>query len=129
MTTPASHSAVRTDGVPDRRASTRIRVGQVLLTILFAMCAAVSLSTMFADDPFDASAVVLIASFGCLAAVLGAAATWSLRRAPTLWWALWALPAFFVWHVAALGTWVPDAVLAVVGAVALLLCAPSARRG
>ncbi len=111
----------------DRRVRMRIRSGRGLLTLLFVLCAVISLSTAFADDPFEPSAVTLIASFGCLAAVLGVAVTWGTNTAPALWWALWALPLFFVWHVAALGTWIPDAVLGVLSAVGVLLCAPPRR--
>jgi hypothetical protein len=76
---------------------------------------------MFVDDPFEPSAVVLIASFGTLAAALGLAAVWGGIRSRTIRLALWALPLFFVWHIAALGTWVPDAVLAVVAATGVVL--------
>ncbi|WCM56478.1 hypothetical protein [Microbacterium sp. EF45047] len=112
----------------DRRPRVRICTGQVLLSVLFALCAMIAASTAFADDPFEPAAVVLIASFGCLAAVLGAAIVWSLPAAPRLWWALWALPGFFVRHVAALGTWVPDAVFAVAATAGVLLAKPARAR-
>jgi hypothetical protein len=99
----------------------RARVGQVLLTLVFVACALVSVSTAFVDDPFEPAAVVLIASFGSLAAVLGLAAVWGGVRSRTVRAGLWALPLFFVWHIAALGTWVPDAVLAVVAASGVML--------
>ena len=94
-------------------------------TVLIA-CALVALSTMFVDDPFEPSAVVLIASFGTLAAALGLAAVWGGVRSRIVRLGLWALPLFFVWHVAALGTWVPDAVLAVVAASGVVLTAGAA---
>lgn len=109
------------EAVPAARPQVRRRIGQVLLTLLFALCAVISASTAVAPDPFEPAAVVLIATFGCLAAVLGTAAAWSTATSRTARLALWALPAFFVVHVAALGTWLPDAVLAVVAAVAVLL--------
>ena len=99
----------------------RVRVGQALLTAVFVACALVSLSTMFVDDPFEPAAVVLIASFGCLAAALGLVAVWGGVRSRIVRAGLWALPLFFVWHIAALGTWIPDAVLAVIAASGVVL--------
>ncbi|WP_309127189.1 hypothetical protein [Microbacterium sp.] len=105
----------------------RNRTGQALLTAVFALCGVIAISTAFADDPFEASAVVLIASFGTLAAVLGVAAVWGGMHSRAVRVALWALPLFFVWHVAALGTWLPDAILGIVSAVGILLLTPSRR--
>jgi len=99
----------------------RVRIGQGVLTAVLIACALVALSTMFVDDPFEPAAVVLIASFGTLAAALGLAAVWGGVRSRTVRLGLWALPLFFVWHVAALGTWIPDAVLAVVAASGVML--------
>lgn len=110
------------------RLSARVRVGQSLLSAVFAACAMVSLSTMFVDDPFEPAAVVLIASFGTLAAALGLAAVWGGVRSRLIRASLWALPLFFVWHVTALGTWIPDAVLAIVAAVGVVLVAGAGGR-
>lgn len=114
----------------DLRLAPRVRVGQALLTAVFAVCALVALSTMFVDEPFESSAVVLIASFGTLSAVLGIAAVWGGVRSRVVRAGLWALPLFFVWHIAALGTWLPDAVLAVIAAagVVLVAAAPSSTQ-
>ena len=106
----------------------RVRIGQSLLTAVFAACALVALSTMFVDDPFEPAAVVLISSFGTLGAVLGVAAVWASVRSRFVRAALWALPLFFVWHVAALGTWVPDAVLAVIAAAGVVLTTGAGQR-
>lgn len=103
------------------RIPARVRIGQGLLTAVFVVCALVALSTMFVDDPFESAAVVLIASFGSLAAVLGLTAVWGGIRSRLVRVGLWALPLFFVWHIAALGTWLPDAVLAIVAAAGLVL--------
>ncbi|WP_173922050.1 hypothetical protein [Agromyces sp. Marseille-P2726] len=103
------------------RLPVRVRIGQGVLTAVLIACALVALSTMFVDDPFEPAAVVLIASFGTLAAALGLAAVWGGVRSRTVRLGLWALPLFFVWHVAALGTWIPDAVLAVVAASGVVL--------
>ena len=105
------------------RIPARVRVGQGLLTGVFVVCALVALSTMFVDDPFERSAVVLIASFGSLAAVLGLTAVWGGIRSRLVRVGFWALPLYFVWHIAALGTWLPDAVLAVVAAAGVVLLA------
>lgn len=105
----------------------RTRVGQALLTAVFALCALISISTAFADDPFEPSAIVLIASFGTLAAALGIGAVWGGLRSRIVRTALWALPLFFVSHVAALGTWIPDAILGIVSAIGILLLASPRR--
>ena len=122
-------AAITTESRADEggaRLPVRVRIGQGLLTAVLIACALVALSTMFVDDPFEPSAVVLIASFGTLAAVLGLAAVWGGVRSRIVRLGLWALPLFFVWHVAALGIWVPDAVLAVVAASGVVLTAGAA---
>lgn len=103
--------------------STRIRtrVAQIILTLVFALCALIATSTLFVPDSFEPAAVVLIASFGCLASALGIAATWNAPASVGARLSLWALPLFFVWHVAALGTWLPDAVFAAIAVVCILL--------
>lgn len=108
---------------PPSRLGARARSGQIILTVVLALCALVALSTIFVDDPFEAPAVVLIASFGVLAAVLGLAAVWGAIRSRIVQLAVWALPLFFVSHIAALGTWMPDAIFAVVSAVGAALVA------
>lgn len=123
MTTTVSEP-VATDAA---RLPARVRVGQSLLAAVFAACALVSISTMFVDDPFEPAAVVLIASFGSLAAIVGLAAVWGGVRSRLIRIALWALPLFFVWHIAALGTWVPDAVFAVVAASGAVMVTGAGR--
>jgi hypothetical protein len=100
----------------------------MLLTVVLALSAVVAISTMFVPDPFEPDATVLIASFGTLAAVLGLAAVWGSSGSRVVRVALWAIPLFFIWHVAALGTWIPDAVLAVLSGIGILLLAPP-RKG
>ena len=99
----------------------RTRIGQVILVLLFVLCGVISISTAFADDPFPFEAIVLIASFGATLAVLGVVVTLTALDKPAIRLALWVLPLFFVSHVALLGTWVPDAILAVVSAITLVL--------
>ncbi|MDI2099287.1 hypothetical protein [Ruicaihuangia caeni] len=99
----------------------RVRTGQVLLTLFFTMSALIAVSTVFADDPFEAPALVLIASFGLLAAILGIAAVWGAVTSRLVQLSMWAMPLFFVSHVATLGTWLPDAPFAVLSAVGALL--------
>ncbi|WP_400993629.1 hypothetical protein [Agromyces sp. GXQ0307] len=108
---------------PDRheRPGIRVRIGQGILIALFALSGVFALSTMFADDPFPASATVLIASFGALAAALGIATVIGGLRSRVVRAGLWSLPLFFAWHVAALGTWLPDAAFAVVAVVGVAL--------
>jgi hypothetical protein len=130
MTETSIPSAARTAAaaVPGGRVPARVRVGQVLLTLLLVVCALVAASTAFSDDPFPPAAVVLIASFGLLAAVLGLVVVWSTPRSRVARLAVWALPLFFVWHVAALGTWIPDAGFAVLAAVGALLAGTASGR-
>ncbi|WP_165307221.1 hypothetical protein [Agromyces binzhouensis] len=116
---------------PDHRArrGARVRTGQAILVALFAVAAVFAVSVLFADDPFPASATVLIASFGALSAVLGVIAVIGGLGSRVVRIGLWAFPLFFVWHVAALGTWVPDAAFAVVSAVGVaLVSGPPAQR-
>lgn len=113
---------------PRRSRRTRALIAQVVLTLLFALSAIIAISTIFVPDSFEPAAVVLIGSFGCLASVLGISATWTAPDSSCSRLALWALPLFFVWHIAALGTWMPDAALGAVAAVCILLLTPSPER-
>jgi hypothetical protein len=97
------------------------RVGQVVLALLGALCAVISLSVFAAPDPFERDAQVLIASFGtgmgllvtALAiAGLGSASRWA-------WFALCLLPLFFASHVLAFGTALPDGIFLLVSVAAL----------
>lgn len=99
----------------------RTRTGQIILVVLFAVAAVISVSTYFAEDPFPSDAQALISTFGVGFAGLGIATAVGAPSSRTARSALWILPVFFVAHVALLGTWVPDAVLAVVAAVAIFL--------
>jgi hypothetical protein len=96
--------------------------------VLLVLIAVVAASTAFSDDPFPAPAIVLLASFGLLASAFGLVATWSTDRSRMARIAVWALPLFFVWHVAALHTWIPDALFAVAAAVGALLAGAGQRR-
>ena len=126
MTTMATPARVQSEP----RLGARVRIGQSILTVILAVCALVALSTVFVEDPFEPAAVVLIASFGVLAAVLGIATVWGAIRSRAVRIAVWALPLFFVSHVAALGTWMPDGVFAIVSAIgAALVASPERPRG
>lgn len=108
--------------------SAAARAGQVVLVVSGLLCILFSASTMFVtEDPFPEDANALIASFGVgmgvlvivLATVgLAAGQRWA-------WLALWVVPAFFVSHVALLGTWVPDGVLAALSVAALAATRPA----
>ncbi|WP_430646139.1 hypothetical protein [Agromyces sp. GXS1127] len=124
---PAAPAASAPDG--RTRHGLRVRIGQGVLIALFALSGVIALSTLFADDPFAPAATVLIASFGALASVLGITAAIGGLDSRVVRAGLWAFPLFFVWHVAALGTWVPDAAFAVIAAVGVaLVSAPRPRR-
>jgi len=102
-----------------------------LLVLLFGLMFVIGgLSVWFVEDRFERAALVLVSSFAAVAAILGVgvALTAYRRGEPWAWWAMWSVPAFFVFHAALLRTWVPDGPLAVVAVVALLLHLPR-RRG
>jgi ABC-type transport system involved in multi-copper enzyme maturation permease subunit len=84
-------------------------------------------SIWFNEDPpvFPYAAKVLVTTFAGGMTILAIAAMSLWRQGnQTAWLGLWDYPAFFVAHVALFGTWIPDAVLAVVAAAALLLGRP-----
>lgn len=121
----------RSDASPAARSRSRlgarVRTGQVVLTVLFVLSGVIALSTLFATDPFEHDAVVLIASFGALGAVLGVAGVWGGVGSRLVRIAFWALPLFFAWHIAALGTWMPDAVLGVIAGIGAALVTGAGR--
>ena len=96
--------------------------------VLVAVLSAVISLSVYApmEDPFEPDAQVLIATFGVGMAVLTAVIARTAFRDGQRWaWAvLWVWPVFFVAHVVGLGTYVPDGVLAVVTAAALLAARP-----
>lgn len=88
------------------------------LTLVFGTSAA------FVDGGTDES--VLASSFGAGMGLLVLAAGWqvtSARPIPLLWLALCYLPVFFVVHLAAFGTWVPDLPLLLLTTAALAVTA------
>ncbi len=102
------------------------RVGQAVLVLFGVLCTVIALSVFFVPDPFEPDAQALIGTFGAgmgllvlMLATLGLA---SGQRWP--WLALWLLPAFFLSHVALIGTVLPDGVFAVISVVALLATRP-----
>ncbi|WP_353827476.1 hypothetical protein [Agromyces sp. SYSU T0242] len=120
-TQPEPSIADRTAGNA-RAVRVRTRTGQAILIALFALSAVFAVSTLFpGDDAFPAAASVLIASFGTLGAAVGIAAVVGGIGSRIVRTGLWALPLFFVWHVAALGTWLPDAAFAVIAGVGVAL--------
>jgi hypothetical protein len=109
-----------------------VRVAQGLLVVLGGLVALITAS-VYADTgstrfPDDANALVATSGIGLgvLVVVLATAGIASGER--WAWLALWVLPAYLIAHVALLGTWVPDAVLAVLAVVALVLTRPRYHR-
>jgi hypothetical protein len=100
--------------------------------VVIAVISAVISASVYApmEDPFEPDAQVLVASFGLgMALLTGVIAAIPFRAGQRWAWAvLWVWPAFFVWHVLALGTLVPDGVLAAVSAGALVATTPRAVR-
>lgn len=102
----------------------RRTIGVVILVLLSLITAVISVSVFFAtDEPFPRDANVLIATFGVGMAVLAAGiAVGPFRRGERWAIALLAVwPAFFLVHILALGTWLPDGVFLVISLVALAL--------
>ena len=106
------------------------RAGQIVL-VLFGLVNIVFSASVYApsDDPFPNDANALIATWGVamgvLVIVLATAGLASQQQWP--WMALWVGPAFLAAHVLLLGTWIPDAVLAVIVSGALLVSRPRTR--
>jgi hypothetical protein len=96
--------------------------------VLGLLCAVIALSVFFVPDTFEDDALALISTYGVgMGLLVVALATAGLNAGSRwAWAALWVLPAFFVAHVGLLGTWLPDGVLVVVSATALLLTRPRA---
>lgn len=105
--------------------SSKARAGQIVLTILGLLCGVIAISVNFVPDSFDSDANALISTFGVgFGAFVVILATFGLSRHPGLAWpALWVLPAFFVSHVALLGTWLPDGIFFLVACAALAVTA------
>lgn len=108
--------------------SATARAGQAFLVVFGLMNVVFSISVYFPADgeDFPADAQALIATWGVAmgglvivlaTAGLGSGQTWA-------WAALWVAPAFLVAHVALLGTWLPDGVLAVLTGLALIATRP-----
>ena len=107
--------------------SVTARAGQVVLVVSGLLSIVFSASTLVVtDDPFPADANALIASWGVgMGVMVIVLATAGLRsRQKWAWLALWVVPAFFASHVAMLGTWIPDGVLAVLSVGALAATRP-----
>lgn len=87
------------------------------------------LSIWFVPDPFPTGALILISSFAGGMTVLAVVVTVTALRSGARWaWlAMWVYPAFFVFHVIGLGTVVPDLILALVSAAALIGLRPGAE--
>lgn len=102
------------------------RVAQAVLVLLGLMCALIAVSVHFVPDPFEDDANALISTFGAAMGLLVVVlATAGLNaRSRWAWAALWVLPVFFASHVGLLGTWVPDGVLLLVAAAALVVARP-----
>ncbi len=105
-----------------------VRAATGILVLLSILMGVIGTSVLFVtDDPFEHDAQVLIASFALGMAILGIAITLTgFRRGQ--WWAwlaLWYYPVFFIYHVLALGTVLPEGVFAVLATAALLLARPS----
>ena len=113
---------------PPRTTPPSARTVASWIFVLVAVLSAVISLSVYApmEDPFEPDAQVMIATFGVGLAVLTAVLARTAFRDGQRWaWAvLWVWPVFFVAHVIGLGTYVPDGVLALVTAAALLAARP-----
>jgi hypothetical protein len=96
--------------------------------VVIALLSAVISVSVYApvDDPFESDAKILIATFGVgMALLTGVIAVIPFRAGQRWAWAvLWVWPMFFAVHVIALGTVVPDGILALISAGALIASRP-----
>lgn len=103
------------------------RLSWLILAIVGALAGVIALSTLFVDG-YTPDTDTLIASFGIGFAITTVAiASTAFRRGERwAWIALAFWPIFFGWHVIALGTWIPDAILLALTVIALGIAAPRA---
>ena len=106
--------------------SVSARIGQGVLALIAVMAALIAVSVFFVEDPFPHDAQVLIASNGVgMGVLLLLAATAGLNAGSRWAWAsLWVLPGFLGWHIVALGTVLPDAILLALAVAALAVTRP-----
>lgn len=98
-------------------------ISVVILVLLAVVSGLISVSVFFANDPFPRDANVLISTFGVGMAVLAAGIALGPYRRGERWTIplLLVWPAFFLVHILALGTWLPDGVFLVLSVIALVL--------
>ncbi|MFN2526353.1 MAG: hypothetical protein ABR505_08840 [Actinomycetota bacterium] len=103
------------------------RAALIVLIIMQVLAALISISVFFVEEAerFESDANVLISTFGVGMAFFGLVLTVLADRGSRAGWtALWYWPIFFVIHVAALQTYVPDLVFALIWVGGLLLMRP-----
>lgn len=95
------------------------------LTLVFGVGGLFDTGTAMADRVLEATCGAGMGIFAIALAVVA----FDGRRPGDMraWWALWYVPVFFALHVALLGVWVPDAVLLLLTAAALVAGRPSRR--
>lgn len=109
-----------------------VRAATSILVLLSILSGVIGTSVLFVtDDPFPREAQVLIATFAVGMAVFGIAITLTgFRRGQRwAWLALWYYPVFFVIHIFAFDTIIPDGIFAVLTTAALLLARPKTSTG
>ena len=96
-------------------------ISVVILVLLAVVSGLISISVFFVDDPFPRDANVLISTFGVGMAVLAAGIALGPFRRGERWATVLLLvwPVFFLVHILAFGTWLPDGVFLVLSAIAL----------
>jgi hypothetical protein len=99
------------------------------LMVIFGLLTIVFYSSVYAatgEEAFSDDANALIATGGAALGVLVIAlATAGINSGERwAWLALWVLPTFFLAHAVLLGTWIPDAVFAVLSIGTLIVTRP-----
>lgn len=108
------------------------RAATITLLLIQVLAALISVSVFFVEESerFEADANTLIATFGVGMAIFGVALTLSASKGDrSAWRVLWYWPLFFILHVIALKSYVPDLVFAVLTAGALIVLHPLAGGG
>lgn len=103
------------------------RAATIVLLLIQLLAALISVSVFFVEESerFDTDANTLIATFGVGMALFGVALTLSASKGDrSAWMVLWYWPLFFVLHVIALKTYVPDLIFAVLTAGSLIALRP-----
>jgi hypothetical protein len=106
------------------------RVGEGILVLLTLLMGVFGISALFVTVdplPHDAQFLVATAAVGMMVLGLGVILGGLRRGQRWAWLVLWYYPVFFLIHVYAFGTLIPDGIFAVLAAVSLLVTRPGLK--